>query len=162
MLGMSLLVFANDFATMSLAKDNVSHSPKPNRWEVGSITLASIIPAVCFILQGLGAIALGKYTFGMDMNGVKTVLLLNLVFSSQFRVFIVRERGHFWESRPGKELVATSVAITVLFVALGSFGVLISAVPIITIIKILAYSAVASVATDFPKAWSFRHFGIQE
>lgn len=162
MLGISLLVFANDFATMSLAKDNVSHTPKPNRWEVGTITLASIVPAFCFILQGLGAIALGKHAFAMDMNGIKAVLLLNLIFSSQFRVLIVRERGHFWESVPGKELLATSVVMSALFVALASFGILITAMPVMTILVILAYSAITSIATDFPKVWSFRHFGFTE
>ena len=161
MLGMSLLVFANDFATMSLAKDNVTHTPKPNRWEVGTITLASIIPGICFMIQGLGALALGKYAFNLGMDELKTVLLLNLIFSSQFRVLVIRERGHFWESMPGKELLATCVAMIVVFFALGTLGIFMTSIPVSLVALVLLYSALLSLATDFPKAWSFRHFGFR-
>lgn len=160
LLGMSLLVFANDFATMSLATDNVVHTPKPNRWEVGSITLASVVPAVFFILQGLGAVALGRYAYHLGMPELRTLVLLNLVFSSQFRVLIVRERGYFWESRPGTALLRTSTAVIAIFSAIGILGILMPALRPSQVLFILAYSAVCSLATDFPKVLSFRHFGL--
>jgi H+-transporting ATPase len=161
MLGMSLLVFANDFATMSLAKDNVSHTPKPNQWEVGAITLASIIPGICFMLQGLGALAIGKFALNLGMDELKTVLLLNLVFSSQFRVLIVRERGHFWNSKPGAALLVTSALMIGLFLAFGTFGILMSRISMPIAACVLFYSAIASLAADFPKVWSFRLFGFR-
>ena len=160
LLGMSLLVFANDFATMSLATDNVVHTPKPNHWEEGSITLASVVPGVLFILQGLGAIALGRYVYHLGMPELRTLVLLNLVFSSQFRVLIVRERGHFWESRPGTALLRTSAAVILVFSAIGIFGILMPALKTSQVLAILAYSAVCSFAADFPKVFSFRHFGL--
>ena len=42
LLGMALLVFANDFVTMSLATDNVKYTRNPNKWNVKNITLASL------------------------------------------------------------------------------------------------------------------------
>ncbi len=41
LLGMVLLIFANDFVTMSLATDNVKHTANPNKWNVRNITFAS-------------------------------------------------------------------------------------------------------------------------
>ena len=51
LLGMSLLVFANDFVTMSLATDHVKHTSNPNKWNVKNITLASLVPGM---LAGCG------------------------------------------------------------------------------------------------------------
>jgi H+-transporting ATPase len=160
LLGTSLLVFANDFATMSLATDNVRGTPRPNRWKVGSIILASIIPGILFMLQGLGAIAIGLYGYHLAMPELGTVVLLNLVFGSQFRVLLVRERGHFWESMPGTALLRTSVSVIVIFSVLGIFGILIPALSAARVLAILGYTAICSIATDFPKVYSFRHSGI--
>ncbi len=45
--------------------------------------------------------------------------MLNLIFNSQFRVLIVRERRHFWPSLPGKELIILSGATLIGFTLLG-------------------------------------------
>jgi len=160
LLGTSLLVFANDFATMSLATDNAPGTPRPNHWKIGSIVLASIVPGILFMFQGLGAIALGLYAFHLAMPGLGTLLLLNLVFGSQFRVLTMRERGHFWESMPGTALIGTSVAVLVLFSALGILGFLVPAISVAQVAAILGYTALCSIATDFPKVYAFRRFGL--
>jgi H+-transporting ATPase len=158
LLGISLLVFANDFATMSLATDNVRGTPMPNRWKVGSIILASIIPGILFMLQGLGAIAIGLYVFRLAMPELGTFLLLNLVFGSQFRVLLVRERGHCWDSMPGTALLRTSVAMIAAFFLMASFGVLVPALPVTQALVVLCYTALCSFAADFAKTYSFRRF----
>jgi H+-transporting ATPase len=160
LLGMSLLVFSNDFATMSFATDNVTRTPKPNRWEVGNITLASAIPGLLYLLQGLGGIAIGLRIFHLAMPELGTLVLLNQVFSSQFRALSVRERGHFWESRPGSALIRTSIAVILAFCALGIFGGLMPALPASQVLLILGYSALCGIATDFPKVLAFRRFGL--
>jgi H+-transporting ATPase len=162
MLGMALLVFANDFATMSLASDKVRSAPNPNRWKVGTITLASIIPGLIFALQGLGALALGRYAFRLGMPELKTLLLLNLIFSSQFRVLIVRERGWFWKSMPSMKLAGTSAAMIAIFGLMGWLGLLTSPLPLSLVLTTLGYSAIASFAADFPKVLSFRILGIED
>ena len=160
LLGISLLVFANDFATMSLATDNARGTPSPNRWKVGSIILASAIPGILFMLQGLGASAIGLYGYHLAMPELGTVVLLNLVFGSQFRVLLVRERGHFWESMPGTALLRTSVSVIVVFFILGSFGILVPALSPAQVLAVLGYTAICSIATDFPKVYSFTRFRI--
>ncbi|MDA8085195.1 MAG: plasma-membrane proton-efflux P-type ATPase, partial [Nitrospiraceae bacterium] len=106
LLGMTLLVFANDFVTMSLATDNVEHTASPNKWNVRNITLASIIPGMLFIMGDLIVIFAVTRHFHPDWEKLRTVVMLNLIFNSQFRVMIVRERRHFWSSRPGRDLLA--------------------------------------------------------
>ncbi|MDD5439711.1 MAG: plasma-membrane proton-efflux P-type ATPase, partial [Candidatus Omnitrophica bacterium] len=53
LLGMSLLVFSNDFVTMSLATDNAKHTSNPNQWNVKNITLASLIPGMLLVVEGM-------------------------------------------------------------------------------------------------------------
>jgi len=56
---MSLLVFANDFVSMSLATDNVEYTGNPNKWNVKNITLASLIIGTLFVAEGAITILIG-------------------------------------------------------------------------------------------------------
>jgi H+-transporting ATPase len=108
-LGMVLLVFANDFTTMSLAKDNVETTSSPNVWNVKNIASASLVIGLLLVIQGAIMLYLGRFYYGMSLETLQTFLLLTLVFTSQFRVLTVRERRHFWSSRPGTELLVSIV-----------------------------------------------------
>ena len=94
-LGMSLLMFANDFVTMSLATDRVTYTPNPNKWNVKDITLASLAPGMMFVVEGILIIILGINYFYLEWEKLWTMVMLNLIFNSQLRVLIVRERRHF-------------------------------------------------------------------
>jgi H+-transporting ATPase len=160
LLGMSLLVLANDFVTMSLATDRVTHTPNPNHWNVRNITLASLIPGLLLVGEGLLVIFLGLNYFQLPWEQLRTLVLLNLVFNSQFRVLIVRERRHFWSSRPGRELLVLSAATIAGFFLLGVSGLAMAALTPGQIFAVLGFSAVFSLAVDFPKYRLFRRFGL--
>ncbi|MDA8171869.1 MAG: plasma-membrane proton-efflux P-type ATPase [Nitrospiraceae bacterium] len=158
LLGMTLLVFANDFVTMSLATDNVEHTASPNKWNVRNITLASIIPGMLFIMGDAIVIFTATRYFQLDWEKLRTIVMLNLIFNSQFRVLIVRERRHFWSSRPGRELLILSAATIISFALLGIYGVLVPSVPFHLALIVLAFSAFFTLLIDFPKYWLFRKF----
>jgi len=160
LLGMSLLVFANDFVTMSLATDNVEHTKSPNKWNVKKITLASLVPAAFLVLEGMLVIFTGVQYFHLNMEHLRSLVLLNLVFNSQFRVLIIRERRHFWSSRPGRELLITSTATIIGFMILGAFGIFIYPLTVYEILVILGYSMFFTLLIDFPKYYVFRKFGL--
>ena len=73
LLGMSLLVFANDFATMSIATDNVKSTDSPNKWNIKNITLASAILGLFFALEDLLIIFIGINYFKLGLNELRTV-----------------------------------------------------------------------------------------
>jgi H+-transporting ATPase len=159
-LGMVLLVFANDFITMSLATDNVKTTRSPNIWNVKNITLASLVIGVLLVVEGIIVIFIGTSYYQMSLVTLQTFVLLTLVFTSQFRVLIVRERGHFWASRPGRELAISSSAAVVGFVLLGIFGVIIPSVTAFQVLVALSLSAAFTLLVDFPKHYAFRKFGL--
>jgi H+-transporting ATPase len=160
LLGMALLVFANDFATMALSTDNAAYTANPNAWNVRSIVLASLLPAALFVLQGIGAILIARQLFHASWGELRTVVLLTLVFSSQFRVLIVRERRHFWSSRPGAGLAISAGATILVFCLLGALGFLVAPLALSRVALVLAYAAVTTLAFDLPKYWSFRWAGL--
>ena len=156
LLDMSLLIFANDFVTMSLATDNVEHTSDPNHWHVGNITQASLIVGGLLVAQGVAAVVFGERVLGLDLPHLQSFMLLLLVFTSQFRVLIVRERGFFWDSMPGKTLLASTTATVIGFSLLGAHGLFIPALPWREVLECLAFSAVFTFAIDFPKYAAFR------
>ena len=155
-LGMVLLVFANDFTTTSLAKDNVESTASPNVWNVKNITLASLLIGLLLIIEGAIILYLGVFYYRMSLSRLQSFVLLALVFTSQFRVLSVRERRHFWSSKPGRELM-TSILITIVaFFILGVFGVIIPALTPAQVVVDLGISAAFTLGADEPKYYVFK------
>jgi H+-transporting ATPase len=86
--------------------------------------------------------------------------MLNLIFNSQFRVLIVRERRHFWSSLPGRELLILSMATIIGFALLGIFGGLVPILTLNQVLIVLIFSALFTLGIDFPKYYLFRKFGL--
>lgn len=160
LLGMSLLVFANDFVTMTLSTDNVKHTSNPNKWNVKNITIASLTPGMLLVIEGVIVILIGLKYFHLEWERLRTLVMLNLVFNSQFRVLIIRERRHFWSSMPGRELLIFSVATIIGFTLLGIYGIFVPALTLHQVLTVLAFSAMFTLAIDFPKYYLFRKFGL--
>jgi H+-transporting ATPase len=159
-LGMVLLVFANDFVTMSLATDNVKTTKNPNIWNVKNITLASLVIGAFLVVEGASIIFIGTGYYHMELETLQTFVLLTLVFTSQFRILIVRERGHFWSSRPGRELTLSSLATVIGFALLGIYGVILPPVTLAQLLFVLGFSAIFTLGVDYPKYYAFRKFGL--
>jgi H+-transporting ATPase len=160
LLGMTLLIFANDFVTMSLATDNVNYTAKPNNWNVKNITFASLIVGALLVVEGSVALFIGSYYFHFPLEQLQTFTVLMLIFTSQFRVYIVRERKYFWSSRPGRELALSTIGALVVFALLGIYGLIIPALTPYKVLFVLGYSALFTLAIDFPKYEAFKKFGL--
>ncbi|MGD0887084.1 MAG: plasma-membrane proton-efflux P-type ATPase [Thermodesulfovibrionales bacterium] len=158
LLGMSLLVFANDFVTMSLATDNVKYTPNPNMWNVRNITLASLVPGMLLVAEDILVILTGMQYFHLEWEKLRTLVMLNLIFNSQFRVLIVRERRHFWSSMPGRELLILSAATMIGFVLVCVYGVFVPSLAPHQAATVFILSAAFTLGIDFPKFYIFRRF----
>ncbi|MGB9716227.1 MAG: plasma-membrane proton-efflux P-type ATPase [Thermodesulfovibrionales bacterium] len=160
LLGMSLLVFANDFVTMSLSTDNVKHTPNPNKWNVKNITIASLVPGILLVIEGVIVILIGLKYFHLEWEKLRTLVMLNLIFNSQFRVLIIRERRHFWSSMPGRELLIFSLLTIIVFALLGIYGIFVSPLTLHQVLIVLGFSALFTLCIDFPKYYLFTKFGL--
>ena len=160
LLGMSLLVFANDFATMSIATDRVKSTDSPNKWNVKNITAASAILGLLFALEDLLVIFIGMKFFKLGINEIRTLVLLSLVFNSQFRMLIVRERRHFWASVPGRNLLLVNVITIAAFGFIGIFGVFIPGIPFNQVFILLGITVLFVLCLDFVKYYVFKKLNV--
>ena len=160
LLGMVLLVFANDFVSMTLATDNVKSTSNPNKWNVRNIILASLFPALFYVLGDIIVIMIGIHYFHLQWSALTTLVMLSFIFNSQFRVLIVRERNHFWSSLPGKGLLLSCASAIIGISLISLFGILVPSLNLWIILSILGLSALFSIGIDFPKQYLFKKFGL--
>ena len=150
LLDMTLLVFANDFATMSIATDNATYTSYPNRWNVKAATLASLVVGALMAVGGLTSTWMGAACFNLHGRRLQAFTMLTLVFFSQFRILIVRERRHFWSSRPGAALTLSIMGTTAAFTLLGVCGIIIPALGLREVLFALGFSGLFTLALVDP------------
>ena len=154
-----LLIFANDFVTMSIATDNARFSSRPEKWRTRPIVITSAIIGAALVVEGLVALYIALY-YGLDKLAIYTFVFDILVFSGQFTVYMVRERDHFWTSRPGKWLL-TSSFFDILIISLISWrGILVFPIPALFVLLALFLTFAWMVGLDQIKNLVFRKYNV--
>jgi len=157
-----LLLFLGDFVSMSISTDNAQFSSKPDSFSMsrlfgvsGSLGILMTIESAILTLAGWSYFGLSGnvdkiYTFGFAY--------LNL--AGVFTLMIVRERNHFWRSRPSNFLIFT-VAAEILFVAAISLLGFLELAPLgyMPVLAILGYTLVVTfLINDFVKVYLISKF----
>lgn len=106
---MVIVMVAGDFLAMSLTTDNVAPSPSPNRWQIGSLTIAGAVVAICLLAFCSGVLAVGKFELGLGIESLRTLAFIALVFGSQAIIYAIRDRRHLWCTRPSPWLTTSSI-----------------------------------------------------
>lgn len=83
-----------------------------------------------------------------------------LVFTGQGNVYLVRERRHFWNSRPSGWLVLSSCADIAVVSLMATQGILMAAVSPALIAALLTAVLVYLTLVDFFKVRIFRSLGM--
>ena len=160
--GTVLLLFLGDFVSMTISTDNVRSSLKPDTFDVsrlfgvsGSLGVLMTVESAIFAVAGLSYFGLiGNvekiYTFGFAYLNIAGV----------FTLMIVRERNHFWKSRPSKVLGIT-VAAEILFVmAISVLGILeLAPLGYLPVLAIFGYTLLVTFLINDPiKVYLIRKF----
>jgi len=119
-----LLLFTNDFVTMSIATDRVTFSARPSRWHVRGLVLAAVAMAAMLLLLSFAILFAARLWLHLSTSQLQTLVFVMLVFSGQGTVYLVRERRHFWRSRPSAWMVAGTAFDLVLVWTLATNGIL--------------------------------------
>ncbi|HIH02793.1 MAG TPA: plasma-membrane proton-efflux P-type ATPase [Methanoregulaceae archaeon] len=120
-----LLLFVVDFVTLSLSTDNVRGSPRPDSWEISGLVRSSLVLGVLVVLESLGILLIGLGPLGRanDYGAVQTFSFAILFYLGMLTVFVVRERGHFWESFPSMPLFASTLIDMIVVTVLVTVGI---------------------------------------
>ena len=148
---MVLLLFTNDFVTMSIATDRVSFSPQPDRWHVPELMRTAAALAAVILALSFTVFFVGRDVLHLPLAELQTLVFVMLVLSGQGTVYVVRERRHFWRSRPSAWLLAATAADIALVAFLALEGVFMAPVAPGLLAGLLAAVLAMLLALDFLK-----------
>lgn len=157
-----LLLFTNDFVTMSIATDRVSFSRQPERWRIPTLILTAGLLAALILVLSFSVFFAGRDWLHLPLAQLQTLIFVMLVFTGQGNVYLVRERCHFWHSRPGRWLVLASVLDIALVSVLATQGILMTAISPAVVGGLLVVVVLYLVAVDFLKIRIFRYFSFSD
>ncbi len=163
-LGMILVVFMTDFAKISLSTDNVRGSRKPETWNITGLVTMALILGVLMIGESVGLFFIGSRYLGLsgDVQALNTFGFEIMIYFAIFSLFVVRERRHFWDSKPSRMLLGVlllDAVIAALFATLGIPGM--KPIPLTTTLLVIGYSFVFSLfVNDLVKFVLVRRLGL--
>jgi H+-transporting ATPase len=140
-----------DFIAMFTTTDNVTISAGPSVWRTGGITLIGAILGLVTLTFCTSVLAVGHYGLGLDILHLRTLAIATLVFSGQSILYVVRERHHFWNSRPSNWLMFSSVLDLLLICTLATRGIWMTALPLGTIACLAIATALFTFLLDADK-----------
>jgi H+-transporting ATPase len=156
-----LLLFTNDFVTMSIATDHVSYSRTPDRWNIKTLMLTGGALAVLVLLLSFTVFFVGRNVLGLPLAQLQTLIFVMLVATGQGNVYLIRERGHFWRTRPSAWLIGSSITDLAIVVLMATIGILMTPVSTLLIAALLAAVAVYLVILDQLKVLIFQRFDVR-
>jgi H+-transporting ATPase len=153
-----LLLFTNDFVTMSIATDHVSFSSTPDRWRIGRLMKVGLALGTMLLMLSMGLFAYGLNLLRLPLAELQTLVFITLVFTGQGAIYLIRERHHFWHSAPSRWVILCSVADLAVVSFLAIRGFLMAPLPA-AIVGLIALACVAYlIALDFLKVPLLRRF----
>ncbi len=152
---MVISMITGDFLAMASTTDNVHPSPMPNAWRIENLTVAGILLGICDLIFCTSVLAVGKYRLGFDINTLRTLTLVTIVFSGQAILFVVRERRRLWSSMPSLIFLMSSIADLLIIPLLAVGGILMTPLPVGVVAAIFLASVVLAFALDLVKVAIF-------
>ena len=158
---MVIIKITGDFLGMSLTTDRVRPSLKPNVWRIGRLSAAGAIMGIGSLVFCCAVLGIGDFAQGYDIDRLRTLAFVAIVFVKQATTYTNRERRHLWSSRPSTWLVASSVADVAIASTLAVAGIAMTALPVWIVAETLGAAAVFAFVLDAVKLPALRRLGIQ-
>lgn len=145
-----LILFANDFVTISIATDTTKPLSAPARWNVRSLVIgAALISLVPFLLM-LPVYSLA-HSLGYTVDTLRTIVFTALIYFSATTLLALRTQEHGWKVAPSKAL-ALSLCFSLAFSSIISgFGILIAPLPGLFFPVLASYAVLDFLGIDFLK-----------
>jgi len=153
-----LLLFANDFITMSITTDRVTFAKAPDRWAIRPLMVAASALALPLLAFSFGLFYAATAWMRLPLPQVQTLMFVMLAFTGQGTVYLVRERRHFWRSLPSGWMLGSTALDVVAVSTMAVFGILMTAVPWTLVALILGATLVFLFLLDFLKIQVFSNY----
>ncbi len=155
-----LLLFTNDFLTMTIATDRVQAAPLPQRWAVRRLVGAALVFAALSLLFSFSLYVWTRNSAGFNAAQLQTVVFLLLVFTNQACIYVLRSDGRLWSLAPGRWMLLASVGDVAAVSALATLGWLMAPLPWRWVGGLLLACAAFALLLDQAKRIVFARFAI--
>jgi len=139
---------------------DVGPSSTPSVWKIGNLTVVGVFMGLLDLAFCVACLATGKFLLHLDIDALRTLAVVTLVFSGQAVLYVVRERRHLWNSMPGKWLIASSCIDLGLVSILALAGIVITPLPIAVLGGIFAAAVIFALVLDRAKLALFGRFKV--
>ncbi len=157
---MVIIMITGDFLGMSLTTDNVRPSPKPNSWQIGHLTMAGVLMGIGELILCVCVLSFGIYRMGFNLDSLRTLAFIIIVFGNQATTYTNRERHWMWSSRPSFWIVASSICDILIALVLAVGGIGMTPLPALVVVGALAAAIVFAFVLDILKVSVFSRLKI--
>jgi len=155
-----LLLFTNDFVTMTIATDRVQPAAMPQRWAVGRLMGAASVFGALSLLFSFSAYWWTRSTQGLSPAQLQTVVFLLLVFTNQACIYVLRTDGRLWSFAPARWMALASLSDIVAVSLFALLGWLMASLPSALVVGLLIACAAFALLLDQAKRFVFPRFAI--
>ncbi|HEX8827301.1 MAG TPA: HAD-IC family P-type ATPase, partial [Xanthobacteraceae bacterium] len=156
----ALAMLTNDFVTMARAADRAPPSPYPNAWRVRNLMLAAIPLGSFRLLYLLAILSLCWFALRLSPLEMQTLTFIMLGFAGQGNVYVLRERGRLWHSRPAPIMASASLCDVILMGCFAAYGIVMAPLPLWIIGMLVGTTLVFTLAMDSIKVAVFARLRI--
>jgi len=157
---MVIIMITGDFLGMSLTTDHVRPSALPNAWRIRQLTVAGITMGTGSLIFCTFILILGMKRLEFDIERLRTLAFVSIVFIKQATTYTNRERLRMWSSVPGKWVIASSILDVLIALVLSLRGIAMTALPVYVVAGIFSGAALSAVVLDTIKVPVFKRLGI--
>jgi H+-transporting ATPase len=100
-----------DFVKIALSTDHLEWSRKPDTWNIADLVKVSTVLSMLVVVESFALLyaAINVFHLAWTNHALYTFTFEILFYSAMFLIFNVRERGHFWNSRPSRTLLVAII-----------------------------------------------------
>jgi H+-transporting ATPase len=151
-----LIVVMNDLVTITLGTDRAWVSPVPERWNVKEVAKISGILAAGWLLLAFAILWICLNVLNIPVPQVQTLMFAYLIFSAQATIYMTRVRDHLWSFAPSRYVIAVTMGDVFAGSLLAITGVMMTAVPIVSLVSVLGAVIAGALLLDYVKVWFFQ------
>lgn len=146
-----LYFFLTDFVKIAMSTDNLCWSKKPDTWNITGAVKTSLVLGFLLIAESFGLLYIALNFFRIPLNdpALYTFTFEVLFYSAMFLIFNVRERHHWWFSKPSWTLLIAATVSIVVATAIVTVGIPgLTPLPLTQTLFVIMLSAVFSLVLN--------------
>ncbi|WP_407276385.1 plasma-membrane proton-efflux P-type ATPase [Halothiobacillus sp. DCM-1] len=155
-----LLMFTNDFITMTIASDRVEPAKMPQHWSVRRLMAAASLFGAISLLFSFSLYTGVRLNMPLSPEQLQTFLFLILVFTNQASVYALRSDGALWRVKPSRLLVMATLGDVLVVSLLATWGVFMAALPLSLVMAVILLSIAFAFMLGWAKEFIFPRFGL--